>query len=491
VLRLNKQRLIAAAIILFWLITMGVLFEREVLRPAWQKAAPGSARLDKPYDMWLGVFVDEHRVGFINMKSTPDTRGEIAGATLAFTAKMGMTLLGKETNILLSGNAYVTEEKGLQEFDLRVRSGESDMRIGGAITDGTLNATLQTAGEEIPFKFPIGDNVSLGGGAGMPAMSLPTLEPGSEIYIDTFDPLSMQVRKTKLTCIGTETLEVGGEPVETYIIETEMSGTTTTAWVTADEEVIKAETPWGFNLRKVTPEEALQPVEMNEQASLIRMMAVHPTGVAVYRDATKMVFRIGGVEPSVWPPSEPPQVREGEVYTITPVLAAPVDLADVERVAALESDPFVQADHEQIQQASREILGGEQDPETQARLLYEWVFESLEKEAVVSVPSALDVLRTRVGDCNEHTVLYTALARAAGLPTRIAIGIVWSDAMDGFYYHAWPEVYIGGRWLWIDPTLGQPIADATHIKLFNGSINQWTKLLPFLGQIQIEVLEVE
>ena len=32
----------------------------------------------------------------------------------------------------------------------------------------------------------------------------------------------------------------------------------------------------------------------------------------------------------------------------------------------------------------------------------------------ISVPSAVQVLETLAGDCNEHTVLYVALARALG-----------------------------------------------------------------------------
>ena len=68
---------------------------------------------------------------------------------------------------------------------------------------------------------------------------------------------------------------------------------------------------------------------------------------------------------------------------------------------------------------------------------------------------------------------------------------MWSDELDGFYYHAWPEVHLDGRWIWMDPTLDQPLADATHIKLLNGGIESWPRLLPYLGQLEIEVLEVE
>ena len=102
----------------------------------------------------------------------------------------------------------------------------------------------------------------------------------------------------------------------------------------------------------------------------------------------------------------------------------------------------------------------------------------------------MPLLEQRRGDCNEHAVLYTALARAAGIPTRIAIGLVWSDELGGFYYHAWPEVHVDGSWRWIDPTLGQEVADATHIKLLEGGIESWPQLLPFLGKLEVRVESV-
>ena len=78
----------------------------------------------------------------------------------------------------------------------------------------------------------------------------------------------------------------------------------------------------------------------------------------------------------------------------------------------------------------------------------------LEKKPTVSLPSAREVLRTKIGDCNEHTVLYVAMARAIGIPARIAVGLTF--VRGAFYYHAWPEVYLDegagrGYWLPVDP----------------------------------------
>jgi transglutaminase-like putative cysteine protease len=100
-----------------------------------------------------------------------------------------------------------------------------------------------------------------------------------------------------------------------------------------------------------------------------------------------------------------------------------------------------------------------------------------------------------VGDCNEHTALYVALARAAGLPARIAVGLV--QMRGAFYYHAWAEVYLeesgGGLWLPVDPTLNEFPADATHIRLSRGGLEKQAAILGFVGQarMSIEALELD
>jgi transglutaminase-like putative cysteine protease len=96
---------------------------------------------------------------------------------------------------------------------------------------------------------------------------------------------------------------------------------------------------------------------------------------------------------------------------------------------------------------------------------------------------ATDVLQTKRGDCNEHTTLYTALSRAAGIPTRISVGLVYEKGF--FYYHAWPEIF-SGRWIAIDPTLGQFPADASHIRLLTGGIDKQSRILSVVGKIKVE-----
>ena len=98
----------------------------------------------------------------------------------------------------------------------------------------------------------------------------------------------------------------------------------------------------------------------------------------------------------------------------------------------------------------------------------------------------LEALDTKRGDCNEHAVLFTALARAAGLPSRVAAGVVYLD--NAFYYHAWSEVWLG-EWVAVDPAFRQFPADATHLKFIQGGPEEHLALLKVIGQVGMEVVE--
>jgi transglutaminase-like putative cysteine protease len=114
------------------------------------------------------------------------------------------------------------------------------------------------------------------------------------------------------------------------------------------------------------------------------------------------------------------------------------------------------------------------------------VHRNIEKRPVLSLPDALSTLENRVGDCNEHAVLFAALARAAGIPCRLEAGLVYLKGR--FYYHAWNLVYLG-RWITADALFGQVPADVSHIRLVTGSPQQQLDLMGFIGKLQLRVIQ--
>ena len=158
------------------------------------------------------------------------------------------------------------------------------------------------------------------------------------------------------------------------------------------------------------------------------------------------------------------------------------------------AEPLIQSNNPKIMQLAWRIAGADKGRDSSARnprIVAEriniWVHDSIRNRVTFGVPSALRVLQTRTGDCNEHTQLFVALARAVGLPARIAAGLAFVDGK--FYYHAWPEVLLND-WVAVDPTFGQFPADAAHLRFVVGGLARQTELLRLMGNLKIDVLSV-
>jgi hypothetical protein len=117
----------------------------------------------------------------------------------------------------------------------------------------------------------------------------------------------------------------------------------------------------------------------------------------------------------------------------------------------------------------------------------DWVFRSLKKTSVLSMPSALQVLKTMKGDCNEHSILTVAILRALGIPSRVVFGLVYDSG--SFFYHAWVEAFDGKNWIEFDPTWGLFPADILRIRIGTGNVSEWVKVLEYVGKIKIKFID--
>ncbi len=138
---------------------------------------------------------------------------------------------------------------------------------------------------------------------------------------------------------------------------------------------------------------------------------------------------------------------------------------------------------------ARRISAGADSDFARLQALATWVYQNIEKRPVLGIPNALEVLAGRVGDCNEHATLFAALARAVGLPTRIAAGLLYQEG--AFLYHAWNEVCLDGEWLGVDTTTNKLPVGLTHIRLLNGETKELIRLGALLGHLRLEIATVQ
>lgn len=113
--------------------------------------------------------------------------------------------------------------------------------------------------------------------------------------------------------------------------------------------------------------------------------------------------------------------------------------------------------------------------------------------------TATEVAKSQRGDCTEYSVLLAALARAAGIPARVAVGLVYTHSAGnpGFAFHMWDELYVDGHWIPFDATLGLGGIGGGHLKLSDSHLGDGAALASFLpvvqvmGRLNIDVESVE
>ncbi len=126
---------------------------------------------------------------------------------------------------------------------------------------------------------------------------------------------------------------------------------------------------------------------------------------------------------------------------------------------------------ERVRQEALNVVAGATTPYEQALRLQEYFrngsfIYSLEVPASHSNRAMEEFLfETRTGYCEQFAGTYAAMARAIGLPARVAVGFTPGNpdpAVPGLYRirgenaHAWPEVWISGAgWVPFEPTPGR------------------------------------
>jgi hypothetical protein len=496
-----RKKLIPITICLFWLIMMGLLWDRANDQKRGSTPNQPTVLSDVPTENWMGIYTGDPdkggtRIGFIHNRTQPVTVNDEKGVEYYVTMNFATSVLDIPSEMTMKGKSTILQNSGLQKFSFKVGSDDRHvMEAIGETHDSIMKIDIKTAGETFPLEVPVENGLLLSGGMGTTQLNLPSLELGESITIPAFDPFTFSYSQTAtIECVGEEMFSFGDRTIPAKILTTTVGGIPTNVWVSYDEEILKIETPFGFWVQKITQEQALQALDKTGKTDMLDSVAIRPTGLEPFRGAEAMTIRISGLNPEVSLPETTLQKQiEPRVYQIRQAKLtdeAEDALSEAELESYLKSDPFVQSSNPLIKAFATTIIQDKKDPWEQAELMRNWVYENIQKTIVLAFPSALDVLETLEGDCNEHTVLYAALARSQGIPTQIAIGIVWSDDLKGFYYHAWPEVFVD-KWVPLEPTLGQDIADATHIKFLSGSIDQWPRLAAYIGQIQIEVLDIQ
>ncbi|MDP9130927.1 MAG: transglutaminase-like domain-containing protein, partial [Candidatus Binatota bacterium] len=317
------------------------------------------------------------------------------------------------------------------------------------------------------------------------------LETGKKFHFLTFDPSTLSQQVTTIVIEGREQIRIGNRLEPAIKMRQSFGGISVLSWVDVHGRTLKEESPAGMSMTRQSQREAKNlpsravPLDMIAQASI---PVARP--IADAKALPALELKLAGVNLANFVIDGGRQKLTGDRLAITrenltDLGATAIPVKEKRLQTFLQPTAFMQSDHPSIKTLAARIVGAEQDAMKAAVKLKDWIYRELAKEPTVSIPNALEVLQAKKGDCNEHTVLFNALARAAGIPAKTAVGVVY--LRGAFYYHAWSEVWLG-RWVALDSVLNQFPADVTHVKFLEGEVDRQIDILQLIGNLKIEVL---
>jgi Transglutaminase-like superfamily len=170
--------------------------------------------------------------------------------------------------------------------------------------------------------------------------------------------------------------------------------------------------------------------------------------------------------------------------------------ATAENRQFIEPNAYVQSDDAEIRKLAGELAAEETDAFKAALAMERWTADHMTFDLGIVFAPATEVFQSRRGTCVGYATILATLARAAGIPSRIAMGYVYAQGMFGG--HAWAEILAGREWIPLDAAIvNEGVADAAHLAIITSSLAGGPGELSvgaaqqIFGQVDIGILEYD
>jgi transglutaminase-like putative cysteine protease len=448
-------------------------------------------------EYWTGIVFNGEKIGFTHFT----IRKEAATGHYEIRSEASFVLrfLGFEKKVQLKSRDVIGGDLTLVDFAYEYHIDGSELKVTGRREPGTLAATIVAGGTPTEQRLPVEGNLYPSSVIVLYPV-LYGLEIGREHGYLVYSGETQSIREVAQRVIGYERSELflGNA----FKIETAMGGQRVTTWIGPDGrpvfELALRGAMISFLEDSGSATRYLALASLNKNESLIDYSIVRPDRpIDDPRAVSALRVALSGADHA--PPSdawqrctaEQPEILCEIGGAVRPGATDAVPMLEKLRERYLEPSIAVQSRDPIVRRLADTIAGGTASAEERIARILQWLDQNIEK-APIDVFSAVDVLQQRRAECQGHAYLYTALARAAGVPTRMVNGLVYSEEFRGFLYHSWAESLVGDNWRAVDPTFGQAAADATHIKLVEGeNLADLIPLTDWVGKVKIRVLDVE
>ena len=434
-------------------------------------------------ETWLATYLAGQRVGYSVFRE--ERAGE--GYRFSSLSRLTLSMMGRTQFMRVKSSARVGPNLTLEAFEFELSTQDGAFSGSGRVkgTELRLKGGKEARERVIQLMEPLYPAEALG-------RLVVSRNPGSGARLSclVLDGAVMDTMRAEVRVVGRDTLDGAGA----LRVAVRRAGMEATVWLDSAGRVLKEETPLGLNSVRVTQQEALAGENDAGRLDVLKLFRVEvEKPIAEPESVKRVVLELDGVDTTEYRltgstqrvvGAAPLRVENTRIALPTEPVPLPVRGED----ELLRPTLSVQSDNPAVAARAREIVAGAKDAVLAVNRLLAWTYTALEKEATASFPNAVDVLRRRKGDCNEHAVLFAALCRAAGVPAKVVVGLVYLDG--AFYYHAWNEVFLG-YWIPVDPTFGQLPASALRLRLVEGEMSSQAQVLGVVRRIAIRITAVE
>jgi hypothetical protein len=495
--RKKRKRLfniLGIAVVSLWLVMIGYLVKKLHFKaggtPVASKHATGT--IDSPHRDWKEIYLKDKKVGYTVGLIKPFDGGYLVQEEVF----LRLNLMGLASGVYTATQCQVDDNFLLKSFNFSMSSGVVRFNLAGTVEGDELVLQSARGKAKRTQRIKLSAPPMMGSCVGY-FLKTRKIRVGEEFKVPIFDPSTTAQKEAVVKVVAREPITINRIKYNTYRLETEMWGKVLTSWVDESGTTLKEKGFMGFTIIKSSA--AAAPLDMDEPGEVDFYDAA---SISVERRLPEpsrvnyLKLQVEGINSASLDPEilggGRQRFHEGtlEISRESLPSRAPYAIPYPEQGEGmkpfLKSEFNIESDEKEIIEKAKAIIGSEKNPLTVSKRLSTWVYQHLEKRPVVSVPSALEVLETRVGDCNEHATLLTALLRASGIPARLSIGLVYTRGK--FFYHAWTEAYLG-KWVSMDATLNQMPVDATHIKLVEGNLERQVEIAGLIGKLKLKVLD--
>jgi len=472
---------IRIAFIIIWVILFGALLKRDYFIKSIDVREDQTIKRGRE-ESFAGIYFQRERIGFVKNRLTESGTDEYILYQDAF---LYLNILNESHPVDMRVKATLTRDMLLKDFVFHFTSPFYKMNAEGYVEGQVVNFTLTTGKETISDTIRLKKQPFLSTNRRSYLLKQ-GLQPGDKLKVPYFDPISLSGKDTVMEYKGQEKILLNKRVYNLHHFVETFSGIKINSWLDDEGKVVKEESPAGF-VFIAEPEFKAKDLKVMGKEILSSVSIPLTGGSMDLTGRTSIRYKLTLPEGADFDLDKDRQSLEGDILTLQQRYPPETNAAACNGFPdELASTPYIQTKNQRITDLAQAEAGEETNDLNRIKILAEWVFENLEKRPVLGIPDALTTLSTRMGDCNEHAALFAALARNAGIPTRIASGVTFFEG--AFYYHAWNEVCLDDSWYSVDTTKNQFPADLSHIKFVEGETDKQVKIAALLGKLKIEII---